>query len=95
MEVVRHQHVRVQRALKTLRVLRQAVEEEQVIVVSEEARLTIVPALHDMRGSPITHHPSPGLGAREHRQLVSARGVASVLEHFIVNLSNNAQQVET
>jgi hypothetical protein len=47
-EVVRHQHVRVQRAAKALRHLQQAIEEEPIIVVSEETRLAIVPALDDV-----------------------------------------------
>ena len=50
-KVVRHQHVRVQRTAKTLRDLDQAIEEELVVLVSEETRLTIVPALNDVHGN--------------------------------------------
>jgi hypothetical protein len=49
MKVISHQRVRVQRTAKAPRELRQVIEEENVIVVSEEARLTIVAALDDMR----------------------------------------------
>jgi hypothetical protein len=49
MKVIGHQHVRVQRAAETFRELREVIQEKSVIVVSEKARLTIVPALDDVR----------------------------------------------
>ena len=49
MEVIGHQHVRVQCATKPFRELREVIKKIQVIVFSEETRLTIVAALNDVR----------------------------------------------
>jgi hypothetical protein len=50
-EVIGHQHVRVQRAAKALRKTCQVIKKELIVLVSEEARLTIVPALNHVHGN--------------------------------------------
>ena len=48
MKVIRHQHIRVQRTMKTLGELGEVFEEEKIVLVGKETGLPVVSALDDV-----------------------------------------------
>ena len=48
MKVIRHQHVRMQRAVKTLGEFCEVIQEERIVFLGKKAGLPIVSALDDM-----------------------------------------------
>src|SRR6266850_2069053 len=72
MHVIRHQHVRVDRAAIVLGVAPQPVQIEPVILLREEARRAVVAALDDVQ----RHITNPGSRAAWHAPRITDRAAA-------------------
>jgi hypothetical protein len=69
LHMIRHQRIGVDRAPMALRCFLQAIEKDKVVLVAEETRRAIAPAvdevvrrLREVGYAPVTHSAPPGLG---------------------------------